>query len=125
MDVQAQNPIAPGSVQHTASMPSFASSTGLDETKKVNSQSDVQKYNKKDQSELKDQLRQIVSDLNKEMTQIGTDLKFGFNEDNDVFYVSVMDKKTDREIRKFPTDEALNLMSKMREVIGQIFDTKG
>lgn len=36
--------------------------------------------------------------------------------------VSVYDKETNKILRKFPTDEAVELMVKMREINGIIFD---
>ena len=75
--------------------------------------------------ELKEKLQNITKSLNKEMRSISTDIQFGFIETTDTFYVSIVDTKTQKEIRRFPTDEALKLMETMREVVGQIFDTKG
>jgi len=83
---------------------------------------DVEKSNKED---LKQELQGIVAALNKEMTPMNSDIKFGFQEEAQTFYVSVVDVKNDQIIRKYPSDEAMQLMSKMREVIGSIFDQKG
>ena len=41
------------------------------------------------------------------------------------YFICLKHTKTQKEIRRFPTDEALKLMETMREVVGQIFDTKG
>jgi len=93
---------------------------------KDNNTNDIQKVESKEsEDELKAQLQDIVEKLNEEMEPMKTDIRFGFEEKTDTFYVSVVDSKTDKEIRRFPTDEALRLMEKMREVVGQIFDTKG
>jgi len=83
---------------------------------------DAEKTNKK---ELKQELQNIVAALNKEMAPMNSDIKFGFQEEAKTFYVSVVDVKNDQIIRKYPSDEAMQLMSKMREVVGSIFDQKG
>jgi len=83
---------------------------------------DTEKANQKD---LKQELQNIVAALNKEMAPMNSDIKFGFQEEAKTFYVSVVDVKNDQIIRKYPSDEAMQLMSKMREVVGSIFDQKG
>jgi len=80
---------------------------------------------KTNQKELKQELQNIVAALNKEMAPMNSDIKFGFQEEAKTFYVSVVDVKNDQIIRKYPSDEAMQLMSKMREVVGSIFDQKG
>jgi len=80
---------------------------------------------KVDKEDLKKELQSIVAALNKEMAPLNSDIKFGFQEEAKTFYVSVIDQQNDKVIRKYPSDEAMQLMAKMREVIGSIFDQKG
>ena len=77
------------------------------------------------QEEIKEKLKSLTEKLNKEMEPLNTSVKFGFDDKVDEMVVNVMDTKTDKVIRKIPSDEALKLMAKMREVVGMLFDTKG
>jgi len=72
----------------------------------------------------KDDVKNIVDQLNKAMAPINTDLKFGVDS-QDVFFVSVIDQKTDKMIRRFPAEKAQDFLPKMQEVSGILFDTKG
>lgn len=73
----------------------------------------------------KSQLKDLVESMNKNLDPFNTSLKFGFHDKSDTYYVSVVDTKTNDIIRKFPTDEAIELSLKMKEVVGMIFDKKG
>lgn len=70
-------------------------------------------------------LTQTVKDLNKQMELLDTNIKFGFNSDINLMYVDVTDKHTGETIRKIPSDEAMKLSERMKEIVGMIFDKKG
>jgi len=80
---------------------------------------------KKSTEDIKKELEHLTEQLNKEMSPLNTDLEFKYNKKIDNFSVLVIDKKTDKVIREFPTKEALKLMEKMRELVGMLFDKKG
>ena len=88
-----------------------------EQSKDVNAQQDKQK--------LKQELQKITEELNKALNPLNTTLKFRFNDKIDELTVEVVDTKKDEVIRKFPSDEALRLMEKMREIVGLLFDKKG
>jgi flagellar protein FlaG len=73
----------------------------------------------------KEKLQELTQKLNKEMEPLNPDIKFNFNEKIDNFVVNVVDKNTNKIIRKIPSDEALKIMEKMRELVGALFDKKG
>ena len=100
----------------------------------INSIEDSQKSQKDKQSEdiqkakketTKEELQRLTEQLNKEMQPLNPDIKFSFNDKIEELVVNVVDKKTDRIIRKIPSDEALRIMEKMRELVGALFDDKG
>ena len=70
-------------------------------------------------------LKKTVDELNNQMDKLDTNIKFGFNDKIDLMYVNVMEKSTGHSIRKIPTEEAMQLSEKMKEVVGMIFDKKG
>jgi flagellar protein FlaG len=81
--------------------------------------------NEMDKNKLKKELQKIVEELNKALNPLNTTLKFKFNDKVDELTVSVIDTKSDKVIREYPPKEALELMEKMREIVGLLFDKKG
>ena len=71
------------------------------------------------------EMERLIADLNDEISLISTDLRFGYNDTAEMLQVSIIDKKTDEIIRRFPTEEAVSLMSSMKEFIGLLFDKQG
>jgi flagellar protein FlaG len=71
------------------------------------------------------ELGAAVDKLNKDMEALDTNVKFGFNDKINTMFVDVMEKSTGKMIRKIPTEEAMALSEKMREIVGTIFDEKG
>jgi len=69
--------------------------------------------------------RDLVDSLNKALDPFNTSLRFGFDNSDNVFFVSVIDAITSDVIRRFPLEQAATLTAKMNEVTGIIFDEKG
>ncbi|WP_456380363.1 FlaG family protein [Hydrogenimonas sp.] len=80
---------------------------------------------KADTEKLKKQLQEITDRLNQEMNPLKTSIRFGFDDKIEELYISVIDTSNNEEIRKIPSEEAMHLAAKMRELIGMIFDKKG
>ena len=80
---------------------------------------------KEDKKKIQQELNELVAKLNKEVTPIAENIKFGFNDDIDGLMVNVVDAKTGEVIRQFPTEDAIEIMKKMKELIGMLFDKKG
>ena len=78
-----------------------------------------------DEKEIKKKLQEITDQLNKEMDTLNTTIRFGFDDKTDEMYVSVVDTKDNRVIRQIPSEEAMRLVAKMRELVGMLFDEKG
>ena len=78
-----------------------------------------------DEKEIKKKLQEITDQLNKEMDTLNTTIRFGFDDKTDEMYVSVVDTKDNRVIRQIPSEEAMRLAAKMRELVGMLFDEKG
>ena len=72
----------------------------------------------------KEQVEELVSQLNHAMSPMNTNLKFGVDPD-DIFYVSVVESETSKMIRRFPVEKAASFLPKMQEVSGMLFDSKG
>ena len=72
----------------------------------------------------KEQVKDLVDQLNKAMAPMNTNLKFGVDS-QDVFYVSVIESETSKMIRRFPAEQAADFLPKMQEVTGILFDSRG
>ncbi len=71
----------------------------------------------------KEDVENLVKELNDAMSPMDTNLKFGVDK-NDVYFVSVIDQKTNDIIRRFPAEKAMDFLPKMQEVSGMLFDSK-
>ncbi|NHA47917.1 FlaG family protein [Helicobacter pylori] len=73
----------------------------------------------------KPKLELLSERLNEEMKRIGTDINFSYNDTIKGLVVSVKDANGDKVIREIPSKEAVELMQRMRDMIGIIFDKRG
>lgn len=64
----------------------------------------------------------LIDKLNKSLDPFSTSLRFGYD---DSFYVSVIDTQRNAVLRRFPLEQAEQLLPKMEEVTGMLFDIKG
>jgi flagellar protein FlaG len=76
-------------------------------TQKIESTSDMEK---------------LVEKLNQALDPFRTSLRFGFD---DTFYVSVIETETNKMIRRFPAEQAVNILPKIEDLNGFLFDEKG
>lgn len=72
-----------------------------------------------------EQMDKLIEQLNQSLNPFNTTLRFGFDNQSDDFYVSVIDTKSNRMLRRFPIEQAEQLLPKMQEVNGLLFDQKG
>jgi flagellar protein FlaG len=72
----------------------------------------------------KEQVQDLVKQLNDALAPMKTDLSFGVDND-DIFYVAVKESETNKMIRRFPVEQAQDFLPKMKEVTGLLIDTKG
>jgi len=97
----------------------------IEDVKKNSMEEQKELLEKQDEEKLKKELERITEELNKALNPLNTTLKFKFNDKVDELVVKVVDTKDDRVIREYPPKEALELMQKMRELMGLLFDKKG
>lgn len=70
------------------------------------------------------EVQKQIKKLNESIGPLSTFIKFGVDKNN-VFFVSVIDKKNDEVISRFPAAKAESIIQKLKEPIGIIFDQKG
>lgn len=105
-DVQSVQQIQKAQIQQDQA----AESSVAQKTTKVESQEDLDK---------------LIDQLNQSLNPFNTSLKFGFDNSTEDFYVSVIETKSNRMLRRFPIEQAEALLPKMQEVNGLLFDQKG
>jgi len=81
--------------------------------------------NKRDMEQIQKDMDSTVKRLNEQMDSLNINIRFGFNDKIDSLYVNVTEKSTGKLIRKIPSEEAMKIAEKMKEIIGMIFDKKG
>ncbi|RAX54608.1 flagellar biosynthesis protein FlaG [Helicobacter sp. 10-6591] len=81
--------------------------------------------NKENRKQLEAELIELSQKLNEEMRRIGTSISFSYNEALAGLTVTVKEYGGEKIIREIPSKEAIELMKRMREVVGVIFDKKG
>jgi len=80
---------------------------------------------KTEKIETQKQMDQLLKELNNALDPFHTSLRFGFDNQSDDFYVSVIETKTNHTLRRFPAEEAQQLLPKIQEFNGILFDQKG
>jgi len=102
----------------------------VQQTQKVDVVKEIQKEVKQEATSqprkinTKEQMQNLVDQLNKAMSPMNTNLKFGVDS-QDIFYVSVIESETSKIIRRFPAEQAADFLPKMQEVTGMLFDSRG
>jgi flagellar protein FlaG len=67
-------------------------------------------------------MENLVKQLNAALDPFRTSLRFGYD---DTFYVSVIETKSDKIIRRFPVEQAVDILPKIEDLNGFLFDEKG
>ncbi|RDU64732.1 flagellar protein FlaG [Helicobacter sp. MIT 14-3879] len=75
--------------------------------------------------DLEQQLLKLAKELNKEMQEINTNIMFDYEDSISSLVLTIKQKDSGEIIRQIPTDEAMELMKKMRDIISVILDTRG
>jgi flagellar protein FlaG len=68
------------------------------------------------------ELNDLINTLENGIKQFNRRLKFDINKEINRIIVKVIDKDTDKVIREIPPSEIQNLLVKVREAIGLLFD---
>lgn len=81
--------------------------------------------NDKDRQELQNRILDLAKELNNEMSTVNTNLIFDYEDSISSLVLTIKQKDSGQIIRKIPTDESLELMKQMRDIVSVILDTKG
>ena len=67
-------------------------------------------------------VQEITAKLNKELSSLMPNIEFGYNERQGSLIVNVVSSETNKVIRTLPFDDALKIISNMREIKGLIYN---
>lgn len=85
----------------------------------------LEELSQNQKAELEKKLLELAKNLNKEMKFINTSLMFAYEDSISSLVLTIKQRDSGEIIRKIPTDEAMELMKKMRDIISVILDAKG
>lgn len=72
----------------------------------------------------KETVNDKVGELNTFIAQTSTSLKFKLHDKPDVYYVQVIDTKSDEVLREIPYKKFLDMHASMSELVGLVVDDK-
>lgn len=78
-----------------------------------------------DKEELQKKILELAKQLNEEMSSVNTNLIFDYEDSISSLVLTIKQADTGKVIRKIPTDEVMELMRQMRDVVSVVLDTKG
>lgn len=70
-------------------------------------------------------IRNATEQLNNVMETFGKTLRFRMHESTSEMYVQVVDAGTDEVVKTIPSEEMLDVIARMHEVIGMLVDVEG
>ena len=69
-----------------------------------------------------EELDKLTKELNKELGGADLDVKFAYDEKLEELYVMVYEHSSEKLLRKIPSEDAMNLSIKMKEIVGVLLD---
>ncbi|MFC2345035.1 FlaG family protein [Campylobacter sp.] len=115
--------IASQPIANVATSSHAQSSTQTREVERTQIQQDTTRNLTEQNNEtLSKEVKEATEKLNKQMEDLGTSIRFGYNDKIGAMYVNVMEMKTGEVIRKIPTEQAMKLSEYFKEAVGVLFD---
>lgn len=78
--------------------------------------------NNEDKKSLNEKVKDAVEQLNKDMAELNTNIRFGYDDKVNTMYVSVLEADSGNVIRQFPSERVLKMREFFKEAIGMLFD---
>lgn len=83
-----------------------------------------QEKQQKDSSASEEQIKQAINRANHTMIKARTRCEFSYHEETKRVSIKVVDRDTEEIIREIPPEETLEMVEKMYELAGLLFDEK-
>ena len=75
-------------------------------------------------SERKEKINKALSKLNEQLAFMDRSFRFKYNEDAELYFVQVIDVRTQEVIESLPPDYLLELSAKLKDMIGLFIDKR-
>jgi flagellar protein FlaG len=72
-----------------------------------------------------EEVNQVVKKMNEDLAKLEQSLEFSYNDDIKQMMITVKNRDDGEVIRTIPTEEAIEISKKMKDIVGSIFDKKG
>lgn len=96
--------------------------TQTDSVQKNNQDQKVQDDTKLSNEEIAKQTKKATDQLNKQMEQLDTNVRFNYNDKINMMVVQVTEATTGKVIRQLPSEQAIKISEYFKESIGILFD---
>ncbi|MCE3047580.1 flagellar protein FlaG [Helicobacter kayseriensis] len=83
------------------------------------------RHDTEEDKKLREELQSLTQKFNQEMRKLGTDISFNYDDTIEGLLVVVKDVESQKVIREIPSKEAIELMKKMHDLVGAIFNKQG
>ena len=93
-------------------------------TRNGNQFSSEQKQGQKENLASEQKIKEAISKANNKMKVSRTRCEFSNHEETNSVSIKVLDKETQEVIREIPTEEALDMIERMWEIVGLLIDEK-
>ena len=72
----------------------------------------------------REEMEKVIDEVQKRMDAIGSKLRFGLHEHQDVpeLVVQITDKDSGELVKQFPAEEVIQIRAKLNDLIGLLFD---
>ncbi len=77
-----------------------------------------------DEEQMRQQMIDLSKRLQEDMAKSNTNINFSYNDEIKSLVVTVRESTGQRIIREIPSEDAIELMLKMRDMVGNIFDER-
>ena len=119
MEISTIKPImAPTPAEAAVEVPTSISGTPMEQ------EAVKQEQEQRDPKKQAEEIQEAADKLNKTSVIFDRSLRFKVHTKTNETMVSVVDINSDKVIREIPAKEVLDLVSKMRDYLGMIFDKK-
>ena len=75
----------------------------------------------KEAAQEKEPLEDVVSDLNKLVRELQSELRFSVDKDSGDTVIKVIDRETDEVVRQIPSEELIHLRKRLQDAAGVFF----
>jgi flagellar protein FlaG len=116
--------VQPVTVQPAVTLPGTDAGTSAGKAFNGNQDGTKEEDKQKDAQANANRLKSILNETNNKIKPTRTRCEFSYHDDINRISIKVIDKDTDKVIREIPSEETLEMLQKLWEVVGLLVDEK-